>query len=106
MKGECNMCMSFEVISGKKAKGDKGMLEGITKMYRDANYNVAIVPVPVELMEIDTRYQTEVRTERDLKYLTANWNEINYCRLLASLIGRKARYILWTVTAGGLQVRL
>ena len=69
------MCMSFEVISGKKAKGDKGMLEGITKMYRDANYNVAIVPVPVELMEIDTRYQTEVRTARDLKYLTTNWNE-------------------------------
>ena len=69
------MCMSFEVISGKKAKGDKGMLEGITKMYRDANYNVAIIPVPVELMEIDTRYQTEVRTERDLKYLTTNWNE-------------------------------
>ena len=69
------MCMSFEVISGKKTKGDKGMLEGITKMYRDANYNVAIVPVPVELMEIDTRYQTEVRTARDLKYLTTNWNE-------------------------------
>ena len=69
------MCKSFEVISGRKSKGDKGLLEGLTKMYRDANYNVAIVPVPVDLMEIDTRYQTEERTERDLRYLTNNWNE-------------------------------
>ena len=69
------MCKSFEVISGRKSKGDKGLLEGLAKMYRDANYNVAIVPVPVDLMEIDTRYQTEERTERDLRYLTNNWNE-------------------------------
>lgn len=69
------MCKSFEVISGRKGKGDKGMLEGLTKMYRDAGYTVAIIPIPVELMEIDTRYQTEARTERDLRYLTNNWNE-------------------------------
>lgn len=59
----------------EKNKGDKGLLEGLTKMYRDAKYTVAIVPVPVEVMEIDTRYQTEVRTDRDLRYLTNNWNE-------------------------------
>ena len=52
------MCRSFEVISGKKNKGDKGLLKGLTKMYRDAKYSVAIIPIPVELLEIDTRYQT------------------------------------------------
>lgn len=69
------MCRSFELISGKKNKGDKSMLEGLTKMSRDAGYNVAIVQIPVVMMDIDTRYQTEVRTERDLKYLTNDWNE-------------------------------
>lgn len=69
------MCMSFELISGKKSKGDKSMLKGITKMYTDAGYKVAIVSVPVELLEIDPSYQTEVRTERDLRYLTEHWDE-------------------------------
>lgn len=69
------MCKSFEVISGKKNKGDKSLLEGLTKMYRDAGYTVAIVSIPVEILEIDPRYQTEVRTERDLRYLTNGWNE-------------------------------
>lgn len=69
------MYMSFELISGKKSKGDKSMLKGITKMYTDAGYKVAIVSVPVELLEIDPSYQTEVRTERDLRYLTENWDE-------------------------------
>ena len=69
------MCKSFEVISGKKSKGDKSLLKGITKMYTDAGYKVAIVSVPVELLEIDSSYQTEVRTERDLRYLTEHWDE-------------------------------
>lgn len=69
------MCRSFEEVSGKKNRGDKSMLEGLTKMFRDAGYTVAIVQIPVEMLEIDTRYQTEVRTERDLHYLTNNWNE-------------------------------
>ena len=69
------MCRSFEVISGKKNKGDKGLLKGLTKMYRDAKYSVAIIPIPVELLEIDTRYQTEVRTDRSLMYLVNNWDE-------------------------------
>lgn len=69
------MCTSFEKLSGKKNRGDKSLLNGLTKMYRDAHYNVAIVPIPVEIMEIDTRYQTEARTERDLRYLTNGWNE-------------------------------
>ena len=69
------MCKLFEEISGKKCRGDKGLLEGLTKMYRDANYNNAIVYVPVEIMEIDERYQIEERTKRNLRYLTNNWNE-------------------------------
>lgn len=69
------MCKSFETISGKRNKGNKGYLEGIVKVQKDAGYNVAIVSIPVELMEIDCRYQTEIRTERDLRYLTENWDE-------------------------------
>ena len=69
------MCKSFEVISGRRNKGNKGYLEGIVKVYKDAGRSVAIVSLPVELMEIDSRYQTEARTERDLRYLTNNWNE-------------------------------
>ena len=69
------MCKSFEMVSGRKNRGDKVLLETITKTYRDAGYPVAMVQIPVDLLEIDTRYQTEVRTERDLHYLTNNWNE-------------------------------
>lgn len=69
------MCKSFEIISGRRNKGNRGYLEGIVKIYKDAGKNVAIVSLPVELMEIDSRYQTEARTERDLRYLTNNWNE-------------------------------
>lgn len=69
------MCRSFEVISGKKSKGDKGLLKGLTKIYIDAGKKSCILSVPVELLEIDPSYQTEVRTERDLRYLTDNWDE-------------------------------
>ena len=69
------MCKTFEVITGRKTRGDKSLLNGITKMYRDAGAKVAIIPVPVELLEIDPSYQTDVRTERDLNYLVKNWDE-------------------------------
>jgi hypothetical protein len=69
------MCISFEKVSGKKVKGNCGLLNGLTKTFRDVDYGVAIVRMPVEIMDIDTRYQTEIRTERDLRYLTSNWNE-------------------------------
>ena len=69
------MCKSFEIISVKKNKGDKSLLQGLTKMYSDAGYKVAIVEIPVDILEIDTRYQTEARTERDLRYLTNGWDE-------------------------------
>ena len=69
------MCKSFEVISGKKSKGDKSLLKGLTKMYVDPGCKVAIISIPVELLEIDSSYQTDIRTERDLRYLTDHWDE-------------------------------
>ena len=69
------MCKSFEVISGKKSKGDKSLLKGLTKMYVDTGCKVAIISIPVELLEIDSSYQTDIRTERDLRYLTDHWDE-------------------------------
>jgi hypothetical protein len=69
------MCRSFEVISGKVNKGNVEYLKGICKAAVDAGKGVTILDIPVELMEIDTRYQTENRTRRDLRYLTSAWNE-------------------------------
>ena len=77
------MCKMFEVITGKKSKGSVDKLEGLTKMYTDLGEDIAIIKVPVELMEIDSRYQTDERTERDLQYLTRNWDE----RKLMPLMG-------------------
>lgn len=69
------MCRNFEVISGKKSRKSVDKLEGLTKMYRDAGMNVAIVKIPVDMLEIDTRYQTDVRTNRSLRYLVSHWDE-------------------------------
>lgn len=69
------MCRSFEVISGKVNKGNVEFLKGVCKSALDAGEGVTILKIPVELMEIDTRYQTETRTGRDLRYLTNAWNE-------------------------------
>ena len=69
------MCKTFEKLTGKKTKGNKGLLKGLTKMYVDANKKSCIVSVPVEILEVDPSYQTEVRTERDLRYLTDHWDE-------------------------------
>ncbi len=77
------MCHMFEVVSGKKSKGSVDKLEGLTKIHRDMGEDIAIINIPVELMEIDSRYQTDERTERDLRYLTENWDE----RKLMTLIG-------------------
>ena len=69
------MCKMFEVVTGKKSKGSVDKLEGLTKMYTDINEEIAIIKIPVELMEVDSRYQTDERTERDLQYLVRNWDE-------------------------------
>ena len=73
----------FEVVTGKKSKGSVDKLEGLTKMYTDINEEIAIIKIPVELMEVDSRYQTDERTERDLQYLVRNWDE----RKLMPLMG-------------------
>ena len=77
------MCKMFEVVSGRKSIGSIDKLEGLTKLYTDLGEDIAIINIPVDLMEIDSRYQTEERTARDLRYLTENWDE----RKLMSLIG-------------------
>lgn len=77
------MCRMFEVVTGKKSRGDKGLLRGLTKAYTDMNETIAIIRIPVELLEIDSRYQTDARTERDLQYLVRNWDE----RKLMPLLG-------------------
>lgn len=77
------MCKKFELVTGKASKGNIGELKGMTKMYRDAGMTVAIIRIPVELLEIDSRYQTDERTGRNLNYLTENWDE----RKLLPLIG-------------------
>lgn len=77
------MCKMFEVVTGKKSKGSVDKLEGLTKMYTDINEEIAIIKIPVELMEVDSRYQTDERTERDLQYLVRNWDE----RKLMPLMG-------------------
>ena len=77
------MCKMFEVVTGRKSKGSVDKLEGLTKMYTDMNEDIAIIKIPVELMEVDSRYQTDERTERDLQYLVKNWDE----RKLMPLMG-------------------
>ena len=77
------MCKMFEVVTGRKSKGSVDKLEGLTKAYTDIHEDIAIIRIPVELMEVDSRYQTDERTERDLKYLTNNWDE----RKLMPLLG-------------------
>ena len=77
------MCKMFEVVTGRKSKGSIDKLEGLTKAYRDMHEDIAIINIPVDLMEVDTRYQTDERTERDLKYLSNNWDE----RKLMPLLG-------------------
>lgn len=69
------MCISFEKVSAKRNEGNVGLLRGLCQQSLDAGYNVAIIKLPVEIMEIDTRYQTEIRTERNLSYLINNWDE-------------------------------
>ena len=77
------MCHMFEVVTGRKSKGSVDKLEGLTKMYTDIHEDIAIIKIPVDLMEVDTRYQTDERTERDLQYLVRNWDE----RKLMPLMG-------------------
>ncbi len=64
----------FEKITGKKNTGDVGELKGLLAASRAAGVTTAIIRIPVYLMAIDSRYQTPIRTERELDYLTNHWN--------------------------------
>ena len=77
------MCHMFEKVAGKKSKGDVTGLRMLLSEALLSKKKHVIINVPVEIMEIDTRYQTDARTERDLRYLTQNWDE----RKLLPLIG-------------------
>lgn len=69
------MCKMFKEVTGRENKGNVGELKGILKQAIDAKMNTVIVNIPVDLLEIDERYQIEERTARDLRYLTSNWDE-------------------------------
>ena len=55
--------------------GDIGELRGLLAASKAAGLKTALIRIPVRLFAIDGRYQTPVRTERDLTYLTNSWNE-------------------------------
>ena len=48
------MCKMFEVVTGRKSKGSVDKLEGLTKAYTDIHEDIAIIRIPVELLEIDS----------------------------------------------------
>lgn len=52
-----------------------GMVEAIVNLARKNNTTRVIMKVPVELLKIDKRYQTDSRTKRNMSYLVNNWDE-------------------------------
>ncbi len=78
------MCKMFEEVAGRKTKGNKDKLEGMLKFALDSGRNAVIMSIPVEMLEIDTSYQTEERTARDLGYLVKNWDD-NKCLPLSGV---------------------
>lgn len=78
------MCKMFEEVAGRKTNGNKDKLEGMLKFAVDSGRNAVIMSIPVEMLEIDTSYQTEERTARDLGYLVRNWDD-NKCLPLSGV---------------------
>ena len=56
-KGEIIMCKSFETISGRRNRGNKGYLEGIVKVYKDAGRSVAIAEIINQTKKVHIRLQ-------------------------------------------------
>lgn len=67
------MCLS--TFQKKNKVQNKGMLAGILAESRRKGMTRAILRIPVELLMIDERYQTPIRTERNMSYLINNWDE-------------------------------
>lgn len=78
------MCKMYEVVTGRKTKGNKDKLEGMLKTAIDSRKTAVIMSIPVDMLEIDTSYQTEARTERSLDYLVKNWDD-NKCLPLSGV---------------------
>ena len=69
------MCKKFEELTGRKNEGNVGELRGLLKDAVDRGVPNEIISVPVELLDIDTNYQIEARTDRSLNYLVSHWDE-------------------------------
>ena len=67
------MNMTTEHIT-KRAE-NIGMLKGILAQARREGLKRVILRVPLKLLSIDERYQTPVRTKRNINYLIKNWDE-------------------------------
>ena len=78
------MCKMYEVVTGKRTRGNKDKLEGMLKTAIDSRKTAVIMSIPVNMLEIDTSYQTEARTERSLDYLVKNWDD-NKCLPLSGV---------------------
>ena len=49
------MCKMFEVVTGRKTKGNKDKLEGMLKTAMDSRKTAVIMSIPVDMLEIDIR---------------------------------------------------
>ena len=67
------MCLSKFQKANKQQ--NKGTLTGLLMESRRKGMTRAILRIPVDLLMIDERYQTPVRTERNMSYLINNWDE-------------------------------
>lgn len=67
------MNMTTEQIT--KNAENIGMLKGILAQARREGLKRVILRVPLKLLSIDERYQTPVRTKRNINYLVKNWDE-------------------------------
>ena len=79
---------TIEPIVGNKNRtpeekaSDIGELKGILKAAIASGKSKVIVSVPVKLLAIDTSYQIPERTERSLKKLIKNWDDVQCMPLI------------------------
>ena len=59
----------------RNKKENVGLVNGLLMNPRREGLTRTIIKVPVKLLMIDERYQTPVRTDRNMSYLIKNWNE-------------------------------
>jgi len=59
----------------KNMKENVGNMKGLLAESKYKELTRAILRIPVELLTIDERYQTPIRTERSMSYLVDNWDE-------------------------------